>query len=264
MDPKKWIGKSVSSDFIPGQEIIQKVDEKLGRDRYVIEKGDELNLYSHWFFTDENSRIFDELSDFENKNYNLYWHSGRIEYKNYLILGDNYTKTVQVRDVTENHDDSSYLITLGIKIRSGNRLVLEEEQVLLFCKEIEQHQDLRRIDFDPDWSQEVPLEEINALSNLSGAFFGFPVSDLLNQKQNHQNNMKVQGSRGLILLLESFIYHFESRHTDRFTYKIHNFSNEGRLSIAGRDSDAFVTSLRLINSRRQVLGSVDIRWSYNW
>lgn len=265
MDPKKWVGKSTKTDFIPGQEIIQQVEEKLGRGRYVVEKGDELNLYGHWFFSHDDSLIVDELTDSENEDYKFYWHSGRIEYNKYLVLGSIFSRTVQVRDVQEYDDEhSSYLITLEIRIRSGNKVILEEEQVLILCKSIESYQDLRRINFEPDWSQKVKLEEINGLANLHGSIVGYPVTDPLNHVNDHQNTIQVHGSKSLILLLESFMYHFESRKTDRFSYKIHTFSNEGQLSIAGKDTDAFVTSLRLVNSRRQVLASVDIRWSYNW
>ncbi len=266
MEPKEWVGKSNESEFLLDQNIMQHIEDKMGRDGFIIEKGDELNRYGHWFYTIDDKQFLDDLSGPGFENHSFYWHSGRIEYASSLILGNKYKRTVQIRDVKKiGEEDSGFLITLGIKIRFGRKIAVEEEQTILFTEHIDGHQNLRRIDFEPDWSQEVKLEEINTLLNLNGRMFGNPVTDVL-IKTNHKpkNGLEMQGPASLILLFESFMYHFESRNIDRLTYKLHAYSGEGQLSIAGRDTDAFVTSLRLINSRRQVLCSLEVRWSYNW
>jgi len=266
MDPKEWVGKSNESEFLLDHKIIQHVEGKMGRGSFIIEKGDKLNLYGHWFFASDDKLFFNDLSSSDLEKYSFFWHSGRIEYLNSLILGSRYTRTLQIRDVKEIGEESSaFLVTMGIKIRSGRKTAVEEEQTILLSKNIDEHQNLRRIQFEPDWIQEVKLEEINNLLNLNGRMFGNPVSDALTQKnQESANSLDVQGSTSLILLLESFMYHFKSRKADRLTYQLHAYSNEGQLSIAGRDTDSFDTSLRLINSRRQVFCSLEIRWSYNW
>lgn len=266
MDPKEWVGKSQESEFLLDHNIIQHVEGKMGRDGVIIEKGDELNRYGHWFYTFEDNQLLGDLSGPGFENHSFYWHSGRIEYISSLILGTRYTRTVQIRDVKKTGgENSGFLVTLGIRIRSGRKNAIEEEQTILFTDNIDEHQNLRRIDLEPDWIQEVKLEEINTFLNLDSRMFGNPVTDALT-KTNHKpaDGLEVHGSASLILLLESFMYHFESRKIDRLTYKLHAYSDEGQLSIAGRDTDAFVTSMRLINSRRQVLCSLEIRWSYNW
>jgi hydroxyacyl-ACP dehydratase HTD2-like protein with hotdog domain len=266
MDPKKWVGKSKESEFLLDPDIIQRVEGKLGRDGILIEKGDELKRYGHWFYTFEDNLFLDDLSGPEFENYSFYWHAGRIEYASSLILGNTYNRTVQIRDVKNiGGEEAGILITLGIKIRSGRKIAIEEEQTILFTDNIEEHQNLRRIGFEPDWIQEVNPEKINTLLNLNSRMFGNPVTDALTKANNKPvNGLEVQGSASMILLLDSFMYHFESRKVDRLTYKLHAYTDEEQLSIAGRDTDAFVTSMRLINSRRQVLCSLEVRWSYNW
>jgi hydroxyacyl-ACP dehydratase HTD2-like protein with hotdog domain len=266
MDPKQWTGKSVESEVFLDPAVIQRGRDDIRKERLAIESGDTLNLYDHWLFPAGTLPFQDELSELVQESYSITWKSGRIDYRKPLHAGDTYNRTVQVQKVDEIQGEmTSYLVRTGIKIRQGHDLLLEEEQDLLLTKNLEQHHDLRRINFEGDWKLNVDSDERKITGSLQSTFFGHPVSDsvaLTGQKDD--SGITIQGSPSVILLMRSFTEHFESRKADRLSYAIHGISEENELVISGKDTDAFVTSLRLINSKRQVLVGLDVRWSYNW
>lgn len=264
MDPKKWINISHETDLGLDPEIIQGFEENMGRDAYAMEPGSKLPPYGHWFFNTEKSQNKNELSLPD--SHNLYWHSGKVLFEKSLILGNNCSKKLRIRNVEKiDGTDSSYLITTEYRLVSAGSFAVDEEQILLLTDQIEPHEKIRRINFDPDWNQDVQPGMIESIRAMKSTFFENPVADMFTQAETREKKaIRTGGSPGLILLIESFLSNFESRAIDRITYRSFGYSFDGVISIAGQDSDAFVTSLRIINSKRQVLYSADIRWSYSW
>lgn len=264
MDPKKWINVSHEADVSLDSEVIQTYEENMGREGYAIEAGDKLPPYGHWFISMKKNQPEDKLNI--PASHNLYWYSGKILFESPLILGDNCTQKLQIRKVEKmDGTDTSHLITVGHKLVSAGKPAIDEEQILLLTDQIEPHKMVRRIHFDPDWKQDVKPEMIASIRAMSSKFFENPVIDLFTKTGKDQGqSLDTGGSPAMILLMESFNNNFESRVIDRISYKSFSYSFEDELSIAGQDSDSFVTSLRIINSKNQVLYSADIRWSYSW
>lgn len=266
MDPKEWKGKSVESELIVDPATIQNNRDFTNKTGPAVEKGDQLNLYEHWLYPAESSPVGDELSEAINQGYSISWRSGRIDYRKPLTIGESYKRIVQVQKADAIEGDSSvYLVSFGIKIRTEYSLICEEEQDILLTKEPEKHEDLRRINFDGDWKLDVKPEELSKISKFKSNLLGYPVLDSISPAgERGEPNIPLQGSPSVTLLMNSFTEHFESRKADRLTYTIHGTTDDENLTISGKDTDAFVTSLRLINSKRQVVVGLDVRWSYDW
>jgi hydroxyacyl-ACP dehydratase HTD2-like protein with hotdog domain len=266
MDPKEWKGKSVESELIIDPETIQNTRDRTNKGGQAVEKGDQLKLYEHWLYPAESSPVGNDLSEAIDEEYSISWRSGRIEYRKPLIIGEPYKRIVQVQKADELMGDSSvYLVSFGIKIRSAYSLIYEEEQEILLTKKPDNHEDLRRINFDGDWKLGVKPEELSKISTFKSNLLGHSVRDSITASGDQgESDIPLQGPPSVTLLMNSFTEHFESRKADRLTYTIHGTTDDENLMISGKDTDAFVTSLRLINSKRQVVVGLDVRWSYDW
>jgi hypothetical protein len=245
---------------------IQNTRDHISENGPAVEKGDQLNLYEHWLFLCESSQIGDAFSEAIDESYTISWQSGRINYRKPLTAGDTYKRMIQIQKVEEIEGESPvYLISFGIKIRSSFALIHEEEQDILLTRNPEKHEDLRRINFDGDWKLNVKPEELSGVSQFNSELCGHSVLDSIETSDDADKAaIPLQGSPAVTLLMNSFTENFESRTVDRLSSTIHGTSDGENLMISGKDTDAFVTSLRLINSKRQVLVSLDIRWSYDW
>ncbi|MGF1669915.1 MAG: hypothetical protein ACFCU6_05675 [Balneolaceae bacterium] len=266
MDFKKWAGRSVDSEFILDPELIRTFEEKMNRNSYMVEKGDDLTPFGHWLYIEKNNEKSFEVLCPGAENQSVYWYSGKIEVNEYLKIGDTYKSYLKVIS-TEAENDESLPVKVKIhkRINTGNKMAIEEEQVLLISDNTENQETKRRIDFSPDWELEISSEQMESVKSLSPSFLGHPVTDMLNLKKNKKDDqLCIQGSSLAVLVFESFNYHFESRKIESFEYRTLAFGFEGELFIACRDTDAYQSSMRIINQRRQVLFSAEIKWSYSW
>lgn len=157
----------------------------------------------------------------------------------------------------------SWLITLDHQITANDKVAIREQQKLLLTDAIKEHEAPRRLHFDPDWQHDNP-ELLNPVRKLDSGLAGRTVSDFLSPGTTSGDPVIIQGSTALILLLDLFQFHFESRDAEEVSYQSHSYLPETDVLIAGEDSDSFITSLRMVNTRKQVLFGADIRWKYSW
>ncbi len=265
MKPDEWIGKSFNTELTLDYKIARDFEVKMGRDSFAIEAGDKLAACGHW--------LFPASTDVENSlnipdKYQLFWKEGQIVIKNRPKLGDSCLVKTTIRDVSQieaTDGTAGYRIDLAQLIQSERKIAIDEQISLLLAEDIAPFEQIRRVPFEPEWTQEATKEQLDKLQLFAGSIFGHEVVDILTRTEHREKKvMRIQGPPAATLLIESFSYHFGSRSIDRISYKAHGFTTNGKVIVAGRDSDAFVTSMVLMNENRQVLFSADIRWSYNW
>lgn len=269
MNPEEWIGKSFNIEKKLSPEPYQSFNECMGRTDAAVEEGGSLPPYGHWFYFTEGESGRSFLPSIQNGNY--FWREGTLELESALRVGDHCQMNVQLTDfqkVPENQD--SFIIHLNQNFRSnGKRIASEEHQILFEAPDHESDRnDIRKISFDPDWIQKVDSNQTDSLKKLSSQLAGQSIADLFAETRDSgpdQDTITLGGPPALVLLLDAFDYHFDSRAASRISYKASALTPaEGPLQIAGRDSDSYVTDLYLLNSNNQVLFSAGIRWSSTW
>lgn len=267
MNPDEWIGKSIKTEKKLSTERYQRFVELMGReDDYVAEKGDPLPPYGHWLYpADEAESDPTFLPPLQGKKY--YWYEGTLESDSTLRVDESCQKNLKITDIRELPDqEDSWLISLSQTIHSDGRRAAGEQLQILYTDHESSIHDVRRISFEPDWVQDVRSDQVASLKKLAPKLAGVSILDILsNTGDSAKDGLTISGPIALVLLLESFDYHFDSRAASSVTYKASGFSpDEGPFLIGGRDSDSYVTDLCILNSRKQALFSASIRWSSTW
>lgn len=268
MDFKRWLGKSTETEFILDPETFRLYEKNMDSENFPADEGDPLPPFGHWLYiADQQSDIFSDIFT-GLEDHSIYWNSGKISMKNALKIGEKCKYILKIKDIDSIEDtDSSFLISFTQKVLSGKITAVEEEFQILVTENSGEHESKHRINFDPDWELEIMEEQAKKYHKLNSQIFGYPAADILSRfsdQKRRSTNHKIQGPPGMVLLLESFSENFESRKIESMEYKSFAFESDDLLKIASRDTDAYQTSMRLINSQRQVLFSVEIQWNYAW
>ncbi len=264
MNPSTSEKHSFELHYSLDADRVQSFEEMLGREGYSIEPGDKLAPCRHWLIRPESEELKKIFSNLKAPG-TLYWSSGSISFENPVYLGDSCKESVSLNISSEDgRKDGTQVIQVERLITCRGKPAIRESQTILRSENAADLEKPRKIEFSPDWEQKVESDQLKTFRQLRGSMAGADVFDFLSQENISNDALTVYGSPALLLLLESFDYHFSSRIVDRVHYQAHSFSPDTEISIAGEDSDAFVTSLRIVNSRRKVLFGADIRWSYNW
>jgi len=270
MNVKEWIEKTIETECTLNPENLQSYEEDLQKEGYITETGDQLPVFGHWFCISDYKDRSEEDFFFIPENRNVYWKSGSIKINESLKAGNTCKLDLKIKKADFIHDtDQSLLVSLSQKISDGRVVAIEEEIQFLITDDFRKHEKTHRINFDPDWEVEVKQNKLNSIHRLRPVFHGIPANDLLSSsasevQHSKQNQLNLQGSPAALLLIESFSRNFESRVIQSLKYQSFSFHSEEPLTIASRDSDTYQTSMRLINSRRQVLFSAEIQWNYSW
>ncbi|MEX0995286.1 MAG: hypothetical protein WD599_07120 [Balneolaceae bacterium] len=265
INPEEWIGKSIKSEVRLSTERYQRYNEWLGRTGHMAEKGDTLPPFGQWLYFTEEISDSPLLPAIQSGKY--YWYEGTIESESALRIGDDCQMSSRIMDVRKiASDKDSYFIQLNQNFSSDGKEAASEQHQILITDHETNHQDIRSIKYEPDWIHEVTNEQVEFLKKLSPQLMGHFIGDVLTlEKNSGRDSIHLAGPPALVLLLEVFDYHFDSRAASRVTYKAFGLAPaEGPFQIAGRDSDSYVTDLSILTSNRQVLFTASIRWRSTW
>lgn len=268
MDFKEWIGKSAETEFTLNPELYRSFQKDLEIDGFLTDEGDPLPPFGHWLYlADQEYESFTDMFK-ELEDLNISWRSGKISVNTPLVAGRDCKSILKIKDIDPvGEEGQSVLISLSQRVFSGRSVAIEEELQILVTDNSVDQQKRHRLDFDPDWVLEIDRDRVKKYLTLDPMIFGRPASDILSglgkeKKESPEHN--IQGPPGMVLLLESFSENFESRKIESFDYNSYGIETIDSLTIACRDTDTYETSMRLINSRRQVLFSTEIQWNYAW
>jgi len=268
MDFKEWIGKSAETEFTLNPEPFRSYQEEMERDGFLTDEGDPLPPFGHWLYiANQESGSFTDIFK-ESGDLNIYWKSGKISVNSPLVVGLDCKSVLKIKDIESiNEESQSVLITLRQSVFAGRSAAIEEELQVVVADNSGNQQKRHRIDFDPDWELEIDQNRAEKYLTLEPRIFGRPAPDILSglgEQEKQSAGHRIQGPPGMILLLETFSENFGSRKIESLNYRSYGVENVDSLTIACRDTDTYQTSMRLINSRRQVFFSTEIQWNYAW
>ncbi|HMB98264.1 MAG TPA: hypothetical protein VKM36_07260 [Balneolaceae bacterium] len=268
MDFKEWIGKSSEMEFTLNPETFRSYQEQMDTDGSFTDEGDLLPPFGYWFYVaDQDNGSFNDIFK-DSGDLNIYWRSGKISVNTPLVVGRDCKSVLKIKDVESlSEEDQSFLITLSQRVLTGRSAAIEEELQVVAAGNSGNQQKRHRIDFDPDWELEIDQNRAEKYLTLEPRIFGRPAPDILSglgEQEKQSAGPSIQGPPGMILLLETFSENFGSRKIESLNYRSYGVENVDSLTIACRDTDTYQTSMRLINSRRQVFFSTEIQWNYAW
>lgn len=280
MDPKEWIGKSISRRDSIAPEQLRRFEAMVNRRPDTIAEGDELTMCSHWaYFTPLHLQSDLTVRGYPRDNAlfppieqsSRLWLGGQLQFKNKLSVGTPATRYSTVTGLKqEGENNEKTYLSLQHQISSKGAVAIQEDQHFLYRPPSEKGAHPTRtepMDIDPDWEKHTKPNSIQLFRFSALTYNAHRIhydQDYARKVEGYPNVM-VHGPLLLLLALESFRSQFDGKILEDVTYEIRGPVYLGeQITISGKSVDNHETELRITGHENNIALKAKVKWTYEW
>lgn len=281
MSYEEWVGKSADRSDSMSPELLQRFEALLNRDGSNITTGSELSLGSHWIYfapslpdselaVNGNARNDELLPPVELPR--RMWAAGNISFKKKLVAGIPAEKKSTVIKIDEKDGSTGKLcfVTLRHQISQKGALSIDEEQVYVFREENEKGAHPIRtepLDIDYDWKKITKPNSIQLFRFSALTFNSHRIhfdQDYAREAEGYPNAL-VHAPLLLLIMLDAFKSKHDGKVIEGIDYRSIGPVYLGeQITVSGKDTDNFVTELRICGQENKVAMKATVKWTYSW